>query len=311
MFNKGNVIRGEEDARSMKLRRESIRRTLATYAILMLLYANHAWCAPASIFEGFSSKIESKYFVFHSDLPRQDVQRHVEFSNLFLDVVDRDFVKLRKLKRIDAVVLPDRSSMQRFLAQRLRRNEPPLYGIYIAEHHLFVTYDDSGLGTFTHEIMHPVVGTELPHAPSWAWEGIPTFFEKFYGYKEGNRLYLKWGYQNPWRIRVLGERLPTVSLPDIINRSRDQSEQRLVSIFLYRHGKWKTFLDLINGGEKRGYATYIEAAFGQRLSDLEPQWRSYLQDTYARRNQLYRLPTSRYFSSKQEFLEFERQIGLP
>jgi hypothetical protein len=54
--------------------------------------------------------------------------------------------------------------------------------------------------------MHPVVASELPETPSWGWEGIPAFFEKFYGYKEGDRLYLKWRYQNPWRIRSLGRR---------------------------------------------------------------------------------------------------------
>jgi len=213
----------------MKLKQKPTPQRLLTFAILMLLYTSNVWGASASIFDGFSSKIESKYFVFYSYLSRQELQKYVEFSSLFLDVVDRDFVKLRSLKRMDVVVLSDQSGMQRFLAQRLRPNEPPLYGIYMAEHHLFVTYHGSGLGTFSHEIMHPVLNAELPRTPSWAWEGIPTFFEKFYGYKEGNRLYLKWGYQNPWRIRALGGRLLTLSLPDIINRSQDQSEQRLVS----------------------------------------------------------------------------------
>ena len=294
-----------------KLVQSATQRMITALAILVFLYGGNTWDAAASIFDGFSNKIESKYFVFYSDLPRQELQRYAEFSNLFLDIVDRDFVRLRKLKRMDAIVSTDQTVMQRFLAQRLGRNEPPLYGIYIAEHHLFVTYDGSGLGTFTHEIMHAVVGTELPHTPSGGWEGIPTFFEKFYGYKEGSRLYLIWGYQNPWRIRALGGRLLTLNLAEIVSRSRDESEQRLVSIFLYRRGKWKIFLDLISGGDKRGYPTYIEAAFGQRMSEVATDWRAYLQDTYARRNQIDRLPASRYFPSKQEFLEFERQIGLP
>jgi hypothetical protein len=208
-------------------------------------------------------------------------------------------------------VFPDKNTMQRFLIPRLGSSAPPAFGIYIAEHHLFLTYDGSGLGTFTQEIMHPVVGTELPQTPSWASEGIPTFFEKFYGYKEGDRLYLKWGYQNPWRIQALGERLLTVNLADIIHRSQDQSEQRLVSVFLYRRGKWKTFLDLIAGGDKRGYSTYVEAAFGVRLSELEHDWRTYVQDAYARRNQIYKLPASRLFPSKQEFLEFDWVFGVP
>jgi hypothetical protein len=296
---------------AVKLNATSMLQVFATLAIWLLLYGSNAWCATASIFEGFTNKIESKFFIFYSDLPRPELQSYSEFSNLFLELVDRDFVRLRNFKKINAVVFPDQNRMQRFLSQRLGRNEPPLYGLYIAENHLFLTYDGSGLGTFTHEIMHPVVSNELPHTPSWGWEGIPTFFEKFYGYKEGNRLYLKWGYQNPWRIRALGDRILTLNLAEIINRSQDESEQRLVSVFLYRRAKWKKFLDLISAGEKKGYTTYVEAAFGQRLSELEQDWRVYLRDTYNRRNQTYRLPTSRYFPSKQEFLEFERQIGFP
>ena len=118
--------------------------------------------------------------------------------------------------------------MQRFLSQQLGRNEPPLFGLYLPENNLFVTYNGSGLGTFAHEIMHPVVEAELPHVPSWGREGIPTFFEKFYGYKESNRLHLKWGYQNPWRIRALGERLLKLQLGNIVRASSNQSELRLV-----------------------------------------------------------------------------------
>jgi len=290
-------------------REESLKRKSAVKP--ERLTTPNAWSATASLFAGFSNKIESKYFIFYSDLPRRQLENYTEFSNLFLDVVDRDFVELRNLRRMTAVVFPDQNTMHRFLTQRLGLNMPPVFGTYIAEHHLFLTYDGSGLGTFTHEIMHPVLDIELPQTPSWASEGIPAFFEKFYGYKEENRLYLKWGYQNPWRIQALGERLLTAKLADIIHRSQDQSEQRLVSVFLYRRGKWKTFLDLIRAGDKRGYETYVEAAFGLRLSELEDDWRTYVKDAYGKRNQIYQLPASRLFPAKQEFLEFDRQFGVP
>jgi hypothetical protein len=277
--------------------------------ILILLYGGDLWGASGSLFESFSSKIDSKRFVFYSDLSLEKLRSYVEFSNLFLDVVNRDFIELRNLKKLAAVVTSDQNGMQRFLSQRLHRNEPALYGIYIPEHNLFVTYHGSGIGTFAHEIIHPVIQTELPGTPSWGWEGIPAFFEKFYGYKEGSRLYLKWGYQNPWRIRSLGDRLLRLNLSDVMGRSQDQSELRLVSVFLYQHGKMRSFLDSIRSGDKKGYATYVEAAFGERLADLQPKWQKYLASVYASRQQIYNLPLSSYFESKQEFLQFERQIG--
>jgi hypothetical protein len=286
-----------------------VKLIVASCAIPVFLYGGALWAGSASLFDGFPSKIDSRRFAFYSDLPREKLKSYVEFSNLFLDVVDRDFIKLQNLKKLTAVVASDQTGMQRFLSQTLRRNEPPLYGIYIAEHNLFVTYDGSGIGTFAHEIMHPVIANELPETPSWGWEGIPTFFEKFYGYKEGNGLHLKWGYQNPWRIRSLGESLLRLNLGDVINRSRNQSQLRLVSVFLYQRGRLRPFLDLVRNGDRNGHASYFEAAFGKRLADLEPEWQKYLASVYSRRQQIYSLPLSSYFESKQEFLQFERQIG--
>jgi len=277
--------------------------------ITLLLHASANCGRSASLFDGFSSKIDSRRFAFYSDLPIDKLKSYVEFSNLFLDLVDRDFVQLRNLKKLAAVVTSNQTGMQRFLSQKLRMNEPPLYGIYIAEHGLFVTYDGSGIGTFAHEIMHPVVANELPAMPSWGWGGIPAFFEKFYGYKEGNRLFLKFGYQNPWRIRSLGDRLPRLKLSDVALRSQDQSELRLVSVFLYQRGNLRVFLDLIRNGDRRGYDSYLEAALGRKLSDLEPEWQKYLASVYERRSQIYNLPLSSYFASKLEFSQFERQIG--
>jgi hypothetical protein len=85
----------------------------------------------ASLFAGFSNKIESKYFIFYSDLPRRQLENYTEFSNLFLDLVDRDFVSLRNFTRITAIVFPDQNTMQRFLTQRLGRNGPPVFGTYL------------------------------------------------------------------------------------------------------------------------------------------------------------------------------------
>jgi hypothetical protein len=65
-------------------------------------------------------------------------------------------------------------------------------GVFLYKYNLFATYEDSGLGTFAHEIMHPLVERNLKDRPEWAIEGIPTFFEKFYGYWRGDELIVNW-----------------------------------------------------------------------------------------------------------------------
>jgi len=34
-----------------------------------------------------------------------------------------------------------------------------------------------GLGTLTHELIHPIVETDFPRAPTWINEGIASLFE--------------------------------------------------------------------------------------------------------------------------------------
>jgi hypothetical protein len=79
---------------AMKPQATSTRQVFATFVILSFLCGSNAWGATGYIFDGFPNKIESKYFIFYSDLPRREVQSYTEFSNLFLEVVDRDFVRL-------------------------------------------------------------------------------------------------------------------------------------------------------------------------------------------------------------------------
>ena len=65
--------------------------------------------------------------------------------------------------------------------------------------------------------------------------GIPTFFEKFLGHWDGDRLVLEWGYHNPWRIEDLGDKLTTLDLARIVADQRpvsvlNNSERRLVLV---------------------------------------------------------------------------------
>jgi len=255
----------------------------------------------------FPEKIESKYFVFYSTISRSRLQSYAHFADLFLDLVDRDFINLKVVRKVNAVVLPTKAEFQRFLVQQLNVSTPSEYGMYLAEKNLFVTYDGSGLGTFSHEIMHFVVETMLPERPSWAIEGIPAFFEKFYGYEEDGKLQLKWGFQNPWRIQALGEGFPKLKMINVIYGSSDTSEKRLLSVFLYQHGKLKTFLELIKKGDKKGFRTYVEAAFDKPMYEISGDWQTYLSAIYAKRDQISKLPPSTYFKTAQEFAAFEME----
>ena len=76
--------------------------------------------------------------------------------------------------------------------------------------------------------MHPLVERNLRDRPAWAIEGIPTFFEKFYGYWRDDELVVNWGFQNPWRIKKLGANLAQLDLQGILATTAGAGERERV-----------------------------------------------------------------------------------
>jgi hypothetical protein len=151
------------------------------------------------------------------------------------------------------------------------------------------------------------VEKDLTRRPIWADEGIPTFFEKFYGYWKNDQLVLFWGFQNPWRIKDLGTNLTQLDLTGIIsdqNPERDESKLRMVSLFLWERGRFRRFLKLIAANDKRGYASYFEAAMELPLERIIPLWQNYLLDVERRRASILSLPLSTVFDSEEAFQSF-------
>lgn len=208
-------------------------------------------------------------------------------------------------------MLEDRATFQEFLRREFRVNDPPGFGIYLPPpHKLFATYEDSGLGTFAHEIMHPLVERNLKDRPIWAMGGIPGFFEKFYGYWQQDKLTVHWGYPNPWRIQVLGTNLVRLDLKAILANTEyrtpyNQSDLRMVSMFLWEQGKLKRFLQLIEKGEKNGYKSYFEAALEMPVERVLPLWQSYLRAVAADARQIMRLPPSTILDDERAFRTFK------
>jgi hypothetical protein len=187
------------------------------------------------------------------------------------------------------------------------------FGIYLYSNKLLATYEDSGLGTFTHETFHAFVERDLKSRPAWADEGVPTFFEKFYGYWKNDELVLFWGFQNPWRIRELGNNLTQLNLSEVLsdqNPESDESKLRMVSLFLWQQGRFRRFLKLIAANDKRGYASYFEAAMELPLEKIIPLWQNYLLDVDRRRAAILSLPLSTVFENEEEFRTLAKLHGI-
>jgi hypothetical protein len=263
---------------------------------------------------------QTKYFDFHYKRDSSSIAGIVRFDDAFIQLVDRDFFKADFDYPIRAFVLEDQNKFKEFMQNDLHIPGPPVFGIYLYSDKLFATYETSGLGTFTHEIMHPLVERNLTSRPQWASEGIPTFFEKFYGYWKGDELVLFWGFQNPWRIESLGTNLTRLNLRAIISDQvptdrfgtveRNESELRMVSLFLWEQGRFRRFLRLVAAKDKRGYASYFEAAMEMPLERIIPLWQDYLHDVARKRTAILSLPLSTVLDSEPTFRSFAEHNGI-
>jgi hypothetical protein len=294
-------------------------RWAAAFFLMMLLgvpllasaAGSKAVAAPTqAIAAQFTYHAAGKHFHFHSNIPPQRLTLYAQFSDQFVELVDQEFFRVKTRFPIQAFILEDKAKFQAFLRTAFNVAVPPDYGMYLPKAAAFVTYDGSGLGTFTHEIAHPLVEESLPDRPEWAMEGIPAFFEKFYGYAQDGKLHVQWGYQNPWRIEKLGSGLTQLKLINIVYGSQDTSEKRLLTVFLHQRGKFKTFLELVQADKRRGFRTHLEAAFEKPLNEIEDDWRSYLQEIESRRPQIMTLPSSQIFDTAEQYRQFAARFGL-
>jgi hypothetical protein len=257
-------------------------KTIDKKAVLAVLLLVSVLFAVARTSQSYSEQLplrqQSKYFDFRFKQHPEKIKAIARFADAFIDIVNRDFFKAEFDYPIRVLVTEDFSTHRTLVSQQFGVTDPTM-GIFLYKYNLFATYEDSGLGTFAHEIMHPLVERNLKDRPEWAIEGIPTFFEKFYTFWRGDELVVNWGFQNPWRIKALGANLARLDLPGILATTRAEereSEQRLVSIFLWEQGKFKQFLDLVKRREKNSYDSYFEAAMGMPIGRVIPLWQDYL-----------------------------------
>jgi hypothetical protein len=269
---------------------------------------------PQDFLDQFPYRKQTQYFDFRCKRNSPQIPEIARFADGFIKLVDRDFFKADFDYPIRVLVFRE------FLVGELHIDNPPNFGIYLYKYKLFATYEDSGLGTFTHEILHPLVERNLKDRPLWAMEGIPTFFEKFYGYWKDDEPVVYWGFQNPWRIDQLGTNLAQIDVRRFTAHldpatqldyvEKEESSWRMGAVFLWEQGRFKRFLKLIADHDMAGYSSYFEAAMEMPVEKILPLWKKYLNDVAARRTKILLLPASRIFNTEAAFQSFVKTNNI-
>jgi tetratricopeptide (TPR) repeat protein len=281
-----------------------------------LVYAN--MFDPAQKY--FHHRLDTKHFAFFykSDFrgdykSRSEKNRNEEWAKLvavfaetFLTRINADLLKLDWPGPVNVYMMPDKASQHKFLQEQM--NYPDLCtGTILPQRNALVFHTDSGIGTVGHVLFSQIANNQLQNDDTFS--GLIAFFEKIFGYKEKGNSSLYWGYQNPWRLKLAAKSLPGLTLSDLIKLSQEskddsQCEERLLSVFIFKKEKLKHYIELVAANDRRGYGTFLEAAFDKPLAQIEPEWHQYLLDVKKNLVKLNETPSSEFSFSKAAFDKF-------
>lgn len=82
-------------------------------------------------------------------------------------------------KAISVYLFPDAKPYEAYCQSRYAAACGTPYGFYRPDERRIVMNAGPGIGTLTHELVHPIVETDFPQAPEWVNEGIASLFEAF------------------------------------------------------------------------------------------------------------------------------------
>jgi hypothetical protein len=82
-------------------------------------------------------------------------------------------------RAVSVYLFQDARSYEQYCQTRWAQACGSPYGFYRRDERRIVMNAGLGIGTLTHELVHPIVETDFPEAPEWLNEGIASLFEAF------------------------------------------------------------------------------------------------------------------------------------
>jgi hypothetical protein len=82
-------------------------------------------------------------------------------------------------RAVSVYLFPDAGSYERYCRKRWAQACGSPYGFYRPDERRIVMNAGLGIGTLTHELVHPIMESDFPQAPEWLNEGIASLFEAF------------------------------------------------------------------------------------------------------------------------------------
>lgn len=222
-------------------------------------------------------------FVVVGDLGARETKRIATgFLRSKTALLEKDFFPQRPDKLIEVWLFRNEKSFRAGAKKYFGDAPDTPFGYYSPEHSAMIM-NANGLGTLSHELVHPYMEKNFPNVPSWFNEGLASLYE-YPGEHKGHII----GHVN-WRLPELKKEIKDKTLPSLsklLHTTTDEfydagwdayAQARYLCYYLQEAGKLHAFYDKFHADTKdeSGQAA-LEAVLGEDLETFEPKWRAWV-----------------------------------
>ncbi len=213
------------------------------------------------------------------------IDSSVPFIERVLEAYHNGRFRARPPKAIGIYLFPDATSYERYCQARFSEHCMSIYGFFSPEARALVMNIGLGIGTLSHELVHPILEADFPHAPTWINEGIASLYEAPVMPRRGEIHGRKnWRYPRLQAALSSPRQRAGASLPELFRMSDEQfrgvgedlhyAMARYLCQWLDQHAQlwpfyqqWRDHYEADRFGEKA-----FEAAVGRTPADANDAW---------------------------------------
>jgi len=231
--------------------------------------------------QGFTVLVEAPWVVI-GDGPAKEVRGIATgFLRRITSQLEADFFGKRPDKLLEVWLFSSERSFRKGAKKFFDDTPDTPYGYYSPTAGALIM-NANGLGTLSHELVHPLIEINFPDCPSWFNEGLASLFERP-SEKKGHIV----GLVN-WRLPNLKKQIRGKTLPDLrklLTTSREEfygadwdayAQARYLVYYLQQHDKLHPFFDAFVKAKDHTGITSLEEVLGESLDDFEPTWRAWV-----------------------------------
>ena len=232
--------------------------------------------------QGYTVLVEPPFVVI-GDSPASEVKRVTTgFLRSKVALLEKEFFAKRPDKLLEVWLFRNKSTFLKG-AKKFFGDEPGTpFGYYSPDANALIM-NASGLGTLSHELVHPYMEANFPDVPSWFNEGLASLYEQP-SERKGRIV----GLPN-WRLPNLKKEIREKTLPKLakmIGTTRDEFYEanydayayaRYLVYYLQEHGKLQEFYKkFLEDKKDLTGAAALTAVLGEDLDTFEPKWRKWV-----------------------------------